>query len=364
HWHSLMAIWAMRAGKDVYVEKPVSHNVREGRLMVEASRKYNRICQTGTQSRSTTGMRQAIGYVRSGKIGDVNLAYGTCYKPRKSIGKVDGPQPTPKSMDYDLWCGPARMLPPTRKSVHYDWHWVWEYGNGDLGNQGIHEMDKARWGLGVESLPERVLALGGRFGYIDDGETANTQLCLYDYGTKKILFEVRGLPTKDYRGAMVGNIFVGTEGYVVCPNYSSGTVFDKDGKKVTDFKGGGEDLHFANFVKAVRSRKREDQNADILEGHLSSAMCHLGNISYRLGTPGGLSAEVPGLSDLPAGADSLKRLMTHLTDNKLEPEKLAGRIGTLLTIDPKTETFTTKNDAATAMLFREYRKGFDPTEAV
>ena len=359
HWHALMAVLAMRAGKDVYVEKPVSHNVREGRLIVEASAKYGKICQTGTQSRSMLGMRQAIEYVHSGKIGDVNLAYGTCYKDRKTLGKVNGVQPTPKTMDYDLWCGPARVIAPTRKSVHYDWHWIWEYGNGDLGNQGIHEMDKARWGLGVAQLPESVVSVGGRFGYVDDGETANTQVCLYDFGGKKLIFEVRGLPTKDFRGSQVGNVFVGSEGYVVCPSYHSGVVYDKDGKKVTEFKGGGEESHFANFVKAVRSRKRTDLHADILEGHLSSALCHLGNISYRLGAETTFEKDVGAMADCPEAADAVKRMREHLTENKVDLAKAVGRVGVKLGIDPKTETFTGNNPSAQAMLFREYRKGFE-----
>jgi predicted dehydrogenase len=367
HWHSLMSVWAMRAGKDVYCEKPVSHNVREGRLMVQAARKYNKICQTGTQSRSTSGMRQSIEYVHSGKIGDVKLAYGTCYKRRNSIGKVSGDQTPPKTMDYDLWCGPARVLAPHRKTgngtVHYDWHWTWEYGNGDLGNQGIHEMDKARWGLGVTTVPNSVVSVGGRFGYVDDGETANTQVCLFDYGDKRLIFEVRGLPTKDFRGSQVGNIFVGSEGYVVCPSYSSGVVFDRDGKKVTEFKGGGDESHYANFIKAVRSRKYTDLNADIEQGHMSSALCHLGNISYRLGAEATMDKDVEGMADCKEAADAVKRMREHLAENKVDPKDAHGRIGPKLTLDVKAETFGS-NAKANAMLFREYRKGFDISEAV
>jgi hypothetical protein len=199
HWHALAAVWAMQAGKDVYVEKPVSHNVLEGRRIVEAARKLNKICQTGTQSRSMTGMRQAIDFLHAGKLGRVQISRGLCYKSRPSIGKVDGPQAPPKTMDYDLWCGPAPNKPPMRNTkngpVHYDWHWIWDYGNGDLGNQGIHEMDKARWGLQKNELPRNVLSLGGRFGYVDDGQTPNTQLCLFDYCVSQLVFEVRGLKT-------------------------------------------------------------------------------------------------------------------------------------------------------------------------
>ena len=150
-----MAIWAIQNGKHVYVEKPVSHNVSEGRRIVEAARKHNRLCQAGTQSRSMSGMREAIAFVHSGGIGKVKLARGLCYKPRGSIGKVDGEQPVPKTVDYDLWCGPAPKKPLMRKHLHYDWHWIWDTGNGDLGNQGIHQMDIARWGLARPTWPIR-----------------------------------------------------------------------------------------------------------------------------------------------------------------------------------------------------------------
>ncbi len=364
HWHSLAAVWAMRAGKDVYVEKPVSHNVREGRLVVEAARKYGKICQTGTQSRSTTGMREAQAYIHAGKIGKVSLAYGTCYKPRGSIGKVTGEQPIPKGLDYDLWCGPAPKLPLMRSKLHYDWHWTWAYGNGDLGNQGIHEMDKARWGLGKMELPKSVVSVGGRFGYVDDGETANTQLSLYDFDDAQLIFEVRGLKTDAYKGAMVGNIFFGSEGYVVCPGYASGTAYSPDGKKLQEFKGGGEDSHFANFVKGVRSRKITDLNADILEGHLSSALCHLGNISYRLGTEATFDKDVTAFTDCKDATAAVVRMQQHLKDNKIDLATAVGRIGPKLAIDPKTETFLGNNAKANAMLFREYRKGFEILEAV
>ena len=364
HWHSLAAVWAMRAGKDVYVEKPVSHNVREGRLVVEAARKYGKICQTGTQSRSTTGMREAQAYIHAGKIGKVSLAYGTCYKPRGSIGKVTGEQPIPKGLDYDLWCGPAPKLPLMRSKLHYDWHWTWAYGNGDLGNQGIHEMDKARWGLGKMELPKSVVSVGGRFGYVDDGETANTQLSLYDFDDAQLIFEVRGLKTDAYKGAMVGNIFFGSEGYVVCPSYSSGVAYSPDGKKIQEFKGGGEDSHFANFVKGVRSRKITDLNADILEGHLSSALCHLGNISYRLGTEATFDKDVTAFTDCKDATEAVVRMQQHLKDNNIDLSTAVGRIGPKLAIDPKTETFLGNNAKANAMLFREYRKGFEILEAV
>ncbi len=366
HWHALAAVWAMQAGKQVYVEKPASHNVLEGALMLKASRKYDRICQVGTQSRSNPGMRAAIEYIHEGNIGKVSLAYGGCYKPRKSIGKVKEATEPPKTIDYDLWSGPSAILPVQRKSLHYDWHWIWAYGNGDFGNQGVHEADKARWGLNVPGLPQSVMTIGGRFGYDDDGETPNTELALYDYGTAQMIFEVRGLETKDYKGTKVGNIWFGDKGYVVCPNYAGGAAYTPDGVKVKDFSGGSDQHHFDNFVKAVRSGKHTDLNCDIAEGHLSAALCHLANISYRLGKETALdkaSFEVCKNVDV---SEALVRMKAHLADNKVEGS-VQCLVGPKLILDPKTEKFVggTENLAkANALLTREYRKGFNINEAV
>jgi predicted dehydrogenase len=360
HWHALAAIWALQAGKDVYVEKPVSHNVSEGRRIVEAARKHNRICQTGTQSR-TSGMRDVMAFLHAGKLGKIKLARGLCYKSRPSIGKVNGPQPIPASVNYDLWCGPAPTKPLMRKNLHYDWHWVWDYGNGDLGNQGIHEMDKARWGLNKNELAKSAISVGGRFGYVDDGETANTQICVFDYGDCELIFEVRGLPTQPLKTAMVGNIFYGAEGYMVCPSYTSGVAFSPDDKVIKTFKGNGD--HFENFVNAVRSRRREDLTADILEGHLSSALCHLGNISYRLGTLQPFSQKAKAFGDDKEAYESFARMETHLKTNKVALDEAPYHLGRKLSIDPKAERFI--GDAeADALLTREYRKPFVVPEKI
>lgn len=258
------------------------------------------------------------------------------------------------------------MKPLMRKKLHYDWHWVWDTGNGDLGNQGIHEMDKARWGLGKSTFPNSVFSLGGRFGYVDDGETANTQLIVLDYGDSELIFEVRGLPSdnpypgqieakKKHGDNFVGNIFYGSEGVVVCPNYGGGVALTLDGQVIKQFAGGGN--HFENFVKAVRSRKKEDLNADILEGHLSSALCHLGNISYRLGTVAAYEPGAKAFGDDKDAAAALTRMSEHLKSNDVVLEKTPYRIGRKLMIDPKTETFLGDREA-NSMLFREYRKGF------
>lgn len=372
HWHSLAAIWSIQAGKDVYVEKPVSHNVWEGRKLVEAARKYEKIVQTGTQSRSSDAIREAVEWVRAGNLGKILISRGLCYKPRPSIGKVDGPQQPPPDVDYDLWCGPAPMDPVRRKQFHYDWHWIWNYGNGDLGNQGIHQMDIARWFLGEDALSPRVWSVGGRFGYEDDGETANTQIVYHDYPKAPLIFEVRGLPEKTGsknmdrfpsrdKGGSVAVIIHCEGGYVLVPNYSSATAYDKDGKEVK--KWSGSDNHYENFIKAVRSRKHTELNADILEGHLSSALCHTGNVSYRLGkqsSPDEIREAIKADKD---ASESFGRMQEHLAANKVDLAKTKATLGVFLKMDPKTERFL-ENDKANELLSRDYRKPYVVPEKV
>jgi len=353
HWHALVAIWAMQNGKDVYVEKPVSHNVSEGRRMVEAARKYKRICQTGTQCRSMGGTIQAIDYVKAGKIGDVKIARGLCYKRRKSIGEPGQYMP-PASVDYNLWTGPAPMTPLTRPQLHYDWHWVWPTGNGDLGNQGIHQMDIARWGLGVDRLSDAVFSYGGRLGYVDAGETANTQVIEHTYGDQKLVFEVRGLETGDLRGAKVGVIFEGTDGYVVLTSYTGGAAFDLDGKLVAKFSGGGD--HHGNFVEAVRSRQRNQLAADILEGHLSSALCHLGNISLLRGEQIAIGDAESQIGEDEDSRATFGRFREHLAQNGVAADAPV-RVGKRLKLNFEKETFA-DDSVADAMLTRQYRTPF------
>ncbi len=284
HWHSLAAILAVQAGKDVYVEKPLSHNVFEGRKLVEAAKKYGRVVQHGTQSRSSGGVREAVEQLRAGVIGKVYMAKGHCFKWRPTIGKVSEPTPVPKGVDYNLWCGPAPMKPIRRQRFHYDWHWQWDYGNGDIGNQGVHEMDMARWGLGV-GLPKAVFSDGGRFGYEDDGETPNTQHAIFDYDDCVLQFEVRGLPTNDEQTVKVGNIFYGSTGYMILNGGKWQTFMGANrepGPSGPTPEARGTD-HFGNFIEAVKARNPELLNAPVEEGHLSSALCHLANVSYRAG---------------------------------------------------------------------------------
>ncbi|XZE36280.1 Gfo/Idh/MocA family protein [Pirellulaceae bacterium SH501] len=362
HWHSLGAIWAVQAGKDVYVEKPVSHNVLEGRRLVQAARKHNRIVQTGTQSRSNPGMRAAMDFIHSGGIGEVSVARGLCYKRRNSIGPK-GVYEVPKEVDYDLWSGPAPILPLTRKQFHYDWHWQWAYGNGDLGNQGIHQMDLCRWALNVNKLCDKTFSLGGRFGYEDAGETANTQLVIHDYGDKQLAFEVRGLKTNDYKGVNVGIIVEGTKGYLVMTSYQSGTAFDLDGKPIKTFEGGNDSYHYKNFEEAVRKRDHKVLNADVEEGHLSSALCHLGNISLLLGEKLDKKDAVDRVNKVAGPskvAEAWNRTVEHLKENSVETFQVD--VGPQLKFDPISETFV-GNEKANTMLSREYRKGYElPSE--
>ena len=311
-------------------------------------------------------------FLQSGGIGEVTLARGLCYKGRKSIGPK-GDYPVPTGVDFDLWCGPAPKHAVTRKRFHYDWHWQWDYGNGDLGNQGIHQVDLARWGLGLDGLCDSVVSYGGRYGYTDAGETANTQVAVFDYGPKTLVFEVRGLPidqddpakfgqTKD--GNKIGVIWEGTEGYAAMSNYTAGTIFDKNGKVVKQFQGQGD--HFANFLQAVRDRKRENQFADVEVGHVSSALCHLANISYQLGEKQNVSEARQHLSGCKVKDNCLEtfdRFQKHLAGqkiNKVDLEKDKIQFGAQLIVDAKNETFTgTNSDRAKPMLSREYRKGFE-----
>ena len=355
HWHTLAAVWAMQAGKDVYVEKPVSHNLTEGRRLEQAREKYGRICQAGTQSRSNAAHRQAIRYIREGNIGKAQLARGLCYKRRKSIGHFDD-GPVPSGVDYDLWLGPAPKRPFNKNRFHYNWHWNWDYGNGDLGNQGVHQMDIARWALD-KGLPGSVSALGGRFGYQDDGQTPNTMLAFYDYGDAQLLFEVRGLETPAVNELSVGTIVYGTGGFVAFANEDVGSAvaFDDRGKQVQRFHGGGN--HFSNFISAVASRNQSDLACPILEGHLSSALCHLGNISYRVAQPQPFGVRTSALGDNVDLREAFGRFEQHLADNSLRLRELSYQLGPRLEFDPQVEGFRS-NATADALLTREYRSPF------
>ena len=375
HWHALQAVWACQAGKDVYLEKPVSHNVWEGRQIVRAAAKYDRIVQTGTQIRSSPSIQDALAWVNEGHIGEIQLARGLCYKPRQSIGRVEGAQQLDAAVDYDLWCGPAPKKPLMRERLHYDWHWVFDTGNGDLGNQGIHQMDIARWALGEDALPPRTISVGGRFAYVDDGNTPNTQFVYHDYERAPLLFEVRGLPRDlkaqqeewrrrgmdEYLGAQIGVIVHCEGGHLQIPSYTEAAAFDAKGKKLEKWEGGAN--HYANFVDAVRNGRSEDLTASIEDGHLSSALCHLGNVSYMRGEAGGPAKIAKVAGKLRNAGDTADRFLDHLVRNGVDPEIEQPIVGSWLTIDPDTETIE-GDDEANRLLTREYREPFVVPEVV
>ncbi len=282
HWHALAAIWACQAGKDVYVEKPGSHTFTEGRRMIEAAKKYNRIVQHGVQLRSSVAIKEAIQHLRDGLLGRVYMARGVVYKWRPDIGN-QGNSAVPEGLDWNLWQGPAREKAFSKNYVHYNWHWFWEYGNGDIGNQGVHETDLCMWGLDV-GFPEVISSSGGKFLWDDCKETPEvlTSTYLYPKEKKVIEFEVRPWMTNKEDGVEVGNFFYGEKGYMVVNGYSNYKTFLGRERTPGPAREQGGD-HYANFIEAVRSRKPEHLNAPVETAHLSSGIAHLGNIAYRLG---------------------------------------------------------------------------------
>ncbi|BET68540.1 Gfo/Idh/MocA family oxidoreductase [Opitutales bacterium ASA1] len=379
HWHSLMSVWACQAGKDVYLEKPISHNVWEGRKTVEAAARYGRIVQAGIQSRSDDALREVFALVQAGELGRVQWVRGLCYKLRPSIGKTSGPQRIPASIDYDLWTGPAALVPPHRNSengtVHYDWHWLWNYGGGDIANQGIHEVDMCRRALGQAGLPPRVTSIGGRFGYDDDAETPNTQIAIFDYEPAPLIFEVRGLPRKAaeramdaYRGTRVGLSIQCEHGYFAGGG-GGGAFYDNSGKQMRRFSSAGGGGHAANFIAAVRSRRSEDLAGRILDGHVSSALCHLANISYRLGTETDNARIREMIAAHAPTADSFGRMLEHLRANEVDVDASRTVLGPSLDFDPNSERFIVRESFdfghfANTMLRRDYRAPFVVPENV
>jgi predicted dehydrogenase len=361
HWHSLMAIWSCQAGKDVYVEKPCSHNIFEGRKLVEAARKYDRIVQHGTQNRSDPDWAKQVAAVHSGKYGKLLISYGYASKPRGSIGMKPAQEP-PKELDYKLWLGPASELAYNENYVHYNWHWFWEFGNGEIGNQGVHQMDVARWAMPDGAEPQKVISLGGRFGYKDQGQTPNTQLTVIDFGGPKLFFEDRGLVTG--KTSKVTNEFYTDLGVI-----KDGKFFAKgkdEGEPLTDveFSVHNPNKPFGNFIDCVRTRRRENLNAEIIEGHLSARLCHLGNISYRLGKEVPFSEENKAFGDDKAAYEALESMKEHLGKNKkLKLDDMSYRLGRSLAFDAQAEKFI-GDDEANKLITRPYRAPFVVPEQV
>ncbi|MBM3865337.1 MAG: Gfo/Idh/MocA family oxidoreductase [Verrucomicrobia bacterium] len=354
HWHAVLTAWACRAGKDVYVEKPVSHSLGEGPRMLAAAARHGRIVQSGTQYRSDEGIRAATAWIREGHIGRPRSAHVAWYEYRPGIGRA-APH-LPAGLDYDLYCGPAPADPLTRPKLHYDWHWFWSTGDGDLGNSGVHPIDACRYMAGLTGLPRRVRGLGGRFGVDDAAETPNTQLTLVDYPGLPMLVENRNLPAKAGQRAMdafrgiregfaldcEGGAFVGLKG--------GGAIYDREGKRLRQFPGEGGGRHMANFLDAVRTRRGADLNAPLAEGHASSAVCHLGNLSWRLGREDSLAACREAVRAHAGAAEVVDQLAGHLKANQLDLGQARFRVGPWLEVAPDTGVLTSVEGASVAEL--------------
>jgi Oxidoreductase family, NAD-binding Rossmann fold len=371
HTHTLIAMTAMKHGKHVYVEKPVCHNIWEGRQLVNAAEKVAKrgiVVQHGMQRRSSPGWQQAMDWVKEGHIGKVTLSRGINYKSRKSIGKVAAPvepkddrikgmfrdtggKPQDVDVDFKLWSGPRGEMPMKREQFHYDWHWQWAYGNGDIGNQGPHQTDVGRWALGnPELLPKRVMSLGGRWGYDDDGETANNQLAFYDYQPAPFIFDNRGLPLEDMNwgrepvykvngitaATRVGNVIHCEGGYVI-----ESKAYDNEGKTIMKFDNfnDGSD-HMLNFINSVRAGKLINPNLHVSHGFHAASLSHLANISYRLGKGTSVDEVKERLKNNKEGLETLEHFVQNLLANKIDLNVDKINAGPWLDFDPVAEKFT------------------------
>jgi predicted dehydrogenase len=372
HWHALATVWACQAGKDVYVEKPFCHDIWEGRQMVAAARKYRRMVQVGTQNRSSALLRQTFDTLRGGELGAIRFAHALVYRPREGIGKVSEPTPVPATVDYDLWCGPAPKGPLMRKQLDYEWHWFWDTGNGEIGNNGVHVIDVCRWALGQNQTPPRAMSIGGRFAFDDCGQTANTQVVMLDYHPAPILCEIRNVRAGKSNEAIgkfrnltsSAGIVIDCEGGYFAGEVPSGAFYDNQGKKIKDLTSdvtanGLETLHLANFVEAVRSRKSADLAAEAAVGNASTACCHMGNVSHRLGkesTPEGIGETIKGNTEL---ADAFERCRDYLRANGVDLGVTPATLGPWVTYDSKHGRFAHDFAAqANALSRREYRLPF------
>jgi predicted dehydrogenase len=370
HWHALATVWACQAGKDVYVEKPFSYDLWEGEQMVAAARKYGRMVQVGTQNRSSPFLRRVFDRLRGGELGAIRFVHALVYRARDGIGTVDAPTPPPPTVDYDLWCGPAPRKPLMRKQLHYEWHWFWDTGNGEIGNNGIHVIDIGRWALGQDQPPPRALSLGGRFGFHDCGETANTHIALLDYQPAPLLCEVRNVSARGdtaslgtFRGHNKG-VVIDCEGGFFAGDASGGALFDRQGKKIQDLGQGDspkalELAHLSGFLAAVRGRKASELAAEALEGHRSTAGCHMANISHRLGkesSPEAIRAAITGQTEL---ADAFERCCAYLRDNGVDLDASPATLGPWVAFDAKQGRFVGDfAEAAHALSRRDYREPF------
>jgi hypothetical protein len=367
HWHCLAAIWAMQAGKDVYVEKPLSHSQWEGRQTVAAARKYNRICQIGTQQRSDPMQAEIKKFLHQEKsLGEINATRVNRYGVRPSIGKRDRPLAVDKNVAYDLWLGPAQDEPIFREKLHYDWHWDWNTGSGEMGNWGVHVLDDVRNNVFQDSvaLPQRIMGGGGRVALNDAGQTPNVHFAFFDTGSIPVVIGLSNLPAKP--GGKKSPSHPGpSSGYVVyCEGgryegqRGRGAAYDSDGKKIKEFKGGGNVLHQANFIDAVLKRDSSILNAEIAVGNDSTGWCNLANVAFRTGK--NQDKEAADGIELEQWTTLMGEMDEHLDSHKLSRLSDDIRVSPMLELDAKTEQFVgSGSNTANQFLNREYRKGYE-----
>ncbi len=373
HWHALATVWACQAGKDVYVEKPASHSIWEGRKMVEAARKYKRIVQVGCQQRSDPAYLTLKAKLDAKELGEVQWIHSLWYTYRKPIGKVSGPQPIKDKEAYNLWCGPRPVVPLMRRRFHYHWHWVWDYGNGDMGNRVIHLIDDIHHVMRMnDNYPTRAMAVGGRFRYDDDANAPNTELIIMDWKVP-ILFDCRNLPavdptTGEIKGSDIYRRFghqtscdnlIKCEGGFYAVRRSSGEVYDNAGKCIEKIAGDGGAAHMGNWLEAIRSRDVSHLRADIEQGHFSSAILHIGNNSYRVGKPADASQVADAIGNGEEQAETWRQTLEHLRCNGVDFAREPATLGPSLTFDRNSERFVGEQaDAANALVKDTYREPF------
>ncbi len=366
HWHALLTIWACQAGWDVFVEKPVSYCIEEGRRMLAAAEKYNRIVAAGTQNRSDTGLRALKDFLDRRPLGRPRKIVALDHHYRTGIGRTEGPQPIPPGVDYDVYQGPALLEPLRRKNLHYDWHWFWSTGTGECGNWGAHTIDQILWLLGIAAPPRAVWSLGGRFAFDDDGQTPNTQVTWYDCGDLAIVQEIRNLSrapgtrTMDgYRGLATDHtrtMWIEFEEGRVTGGRGGAQVADLQGRLIREFPGDSGETHLVNFFEAVRDRAPERLRAPLSEGHLSAMFCHLANISYRCGRPASPEEVNERIGGAGALAEFVDRLWPHLRAHGVDPARTQPTLGVKLALDPAGERCVGEAAAeANALFVREYR---------
>jgi len=351
HWHALMTIWACQAGKHVYVEKPVSHDIWEGRQMLAAQKKYRRVVQGGTQNRSNAAFDEGLEYLRSGEIGEMQGVHGLHFKFRESIGRVSGPQPIPATVDYDLYCGPAPLSPLLRKELHYDWHWDWRLGNGDYGNNGAHTTDDVLRIMGDHRLPSRVRSLGGRFVFNDDGQTPNEQLVQLDYGEIPVFVEIRNLPVKpgasymdNLRGARVSTIVECEEGYMVF-GWGGATAYSKNRKRIAAFKGDRGSLHASNFIEAVRRGDPKFANCTLDTAVGVADQLHLANLSYRSGYSRNVEDLQEELSTTEVGKRAIDGVVSNLQRHGVDLNQHPLSCGSWVSLEGKGRALKVEDEA-------------------